>query len=209
MISTTERQWRRVPHRRPGQILDAALQRFSDVGYEQTSVRDIARTAEVSVGTVYRYFPSKEHVLDGIHHRFHDGLEEAFDGAVERLGAVIDAGDRLDGTVATAALVDATVEYLVAHRSEVRVVALYVPRVREPHERESHDRRFVDRLAEVLDAGVALGAIATSDPPMTAHLLYHAMRDGVSHALAFGEPADLDRLVRQTKELFARALTLP
>lgn len=204
-----ERRWRRMPHHRPGQVLDAALQRFSDVGYEQTSVRDIARAAGVSVGTVYRYFPSKEHVLDGIHHRFHDGLEDVFDDAVDQIGVHVGAGGRLDGTTATAALVDATVQYLVVHRTEVRVVALYVPRVQEPHERESHDRRFVGRLAEVLDAGVALGVIGTSDPPMTAHLLYHAMRDGVSHALAFGEPPDLDRLVRQTRELFARALALP
>jgi AcrR family transcriptional regulator len=43
-----------------GAILDAAMECFSRAGYERTTVDDIARAAERSIGTVYNYFPSKE-----------------------------------------------------------------------------------------------------------------------------------------------------
>ena len=198
----------RAPQRRPDQILDAALDRFATQGYDATSVQDLAGGAGVSVGTVYRYFPSKEHVLDGIHHRFHDGLEDAFEAAVDRLRDAAGAGHRLDVDGVSRALVDAIVAYLVANATACRVIATWLPRVHDPPERESHDRRFVLRLSEVLEAGVALEIVATSDPLMTAHLLYAAMRDTVSHAIAFGDPPHLDRLVDQIRELFAKALAM-
>jgi AcrR family transcriptional regulator len=42
------------------QILEAALDLFSTVGYHGTSMRDIARNASVSTGNVYHQFPDKE-----------------------------------------------------------------------------------------------------------------------------------------------------
>jgi AcrR family transcriptional regulator len=42
------------------QILDAALDLFSRVGYHGTSMRDIAEKAGVSTGNVYHQFPDKE-----------------------------------------------------------------------------------------------------------------------------------------------------
>jgi AcrR family transcriptional regulator len=42
------------------QILRAALKLFSTVGYNGTSMRDIARAARVSTGNVYHQFPDKE-----------------------------------------------------------------------------------------------------------------------------------------------------
>jgi AcrR family transcriptional regulator len=41
-------------------ILEAALRLFADKGYEATSMRDVAREAEASLGLAYRYFASKE-----------------------------------------------------------------------------------------------------------------------------------------------------
>jgi AcrR family transcriptional regulator len=67
-------------------ILISALTLIGRRGVRRLGMREIAETAEVSRGTLYRYFPSKEHVLaaaagfDGL--RFTDGLEAVL--AVER-----------------------------------------------------------------------------------------------------------------------------
>ena len=44
-------------------ILDATLAIASKGGYEAVQMRAVADRADVAVGTLYRYFPSKVHLL--------------------------------------------------------------------------------------------------------------------------------------------------
>ena len=44
-------------------VIDAALGLGSAGGYEAVQMRDVARTAGVALGTIYRYFTSKDHLL--------------------------------------------------------------------------------------------------------------------------------------------------
>lgn len=44
-------------------IVDVSLHLFSEKGYEQTSVAEIAETAGIGKGTFFYYFPSKEDLL--------------------------------------------------------------------------------------------------------------------------------------------------
>ncbi len=66
-------------------ILTAGLALIGRRGVRRLGMREIAETAGVSRGTLYRYFPSKDHVLaaaaeyDG--QRFSDGLDEVLAAA--------------------------------------------------------------------------------------------------------------------------------
>src|SRR3954463_1964533 len=44
-------------------ILEATLQLASKGGYDAVQMRTVAERAEVALGTLYRYFPSKIHLL--------------------------------------------------------------------------------------------------------------------------------------------------
>ncbi len=57
---------------RPVELLDAATERFLAVGFAQAKVEDIASAAGVTVGTVYRYFPSKESLFEQSIERYID-----------------------------------------------------------------------------------------------------------------------------------------
>ncbi|MFI6130429.1 TetR/AcrR family transcriptional regulator [Micromonospora sp. NPDC051141] len=48
------------------QILDAARRCFLRDGFHQTSMQDVIREAGLSVGAVYRYFPSKNDLITAI-----------------------------------------------------------------------------------------------------------------------------------------------
>lgn len=54
-----------TPDRR-AQILRAAMVCFAKCGFHQTSMQDISQEAAISVGLIYRYFPSKEAVISAI-----------------------------------------------------------------------------------------------------------------------------------------------
>ncbi len=69
----------------PGQIrekiLGASLVLFTQRGYFNTSVPDIARTAQVSVGSIYHYFKDKEDVARALY----VGLMEGLQGELDRI----------------------------------------------------------------------------------------------------------------------------
>ena len=53
-------------------ILNAALEIFHERGYEETTMRAIAKRASVSLGNAYYYFGSKEHLIQAFYHRTHE-----------------------------------------------------------------------------------------------------------------------------------------
>jgi len=48
-------------------ILDAALRTFADRGYHGTAVPEVADTAGVGVGTLYRYFDNKDALVNAVY----------------------------------------------------------------------------------------------------------------------------------------------
>jgi len=78
-------------------ILDATLALASKGGYDAVQMRAVAEKADVAVGTLYRYFPSKVHLLVTALAREFEKVESRADRtslqgetAVERLRFVLD-----------------------------------------------------------------------------------------------------------------------
>jgi AcrR family transcriptional regulator len=51
-------------------IVEAALHALEHQEYEQIQIRDVAQSAEVALGTLYRYFSSKEHLYAAVLHEW-------------------------------------------------------------------------------------------------------------------------------------------
>ncbi|MFE9688923.1 TetR/AcrR family transcriptional regulator [Micromonospora sp. NPDC005806] len=60
------------------QILDAARRCFLRDGFHNTSMQDVIAEAGLSVGAVYRYFPSKNDLITSIAQSVIGGAEEVF-----------------------------------------------------------------------------------------------------------------------------------
>jgi len=58
-------------------LLDAALTTFDALGYSATPVPAIAAQAGIAVGSVYRYFPSKEELANALYRREKQRLADA------------------------------------------------------------------------------------------------------------------------------------
>lgn len=59
-------RWRRRAEARPEEILDAALEEFTERGFEAARMEDIAKAAGLSKAAVYLYFPSKMALLEAL-----------------------------------------------------------------------------------------------------------------------------------------------
>lgn len=68
MTTTKTRQRRK--HKRPEEIVNAALALFSERGFSATRLEDVADRAGVAKGTVYLYFSSKEALLQAAVRQF-------------------------------------------------------------------------------------------------------------------------------------------
>lgn len=92
-MSTTQRRAREKELRRRS-ILDSARAAFFEDGFHLATVDDVAARAEVSKGTVYLYFESKETILA---HLLLEGLDELVTVLEEAYAAERDiaAGERL------------------------------------------------------------------------------------------------------------------
>lgn len=78
-------------------ILSAALNRFRERGFDETSMREIASEANVAIGAAYYYFVSKEALVMAFYHQAKDAMQEPIEAALarktdlkSRLRAVID-----------------------------------------------------------------------------------------------------------------------
>jgi AcrR family transcriptional regulator len=69
-----------APGRKRAAILEAALRLFGQYGYRRTSIDDIARSADISKGSVYLSFSSKEELFRALCR----SLIERVEAAVER-----------------------------------------------------------------------------------------------------------------------------
>jgi AcrR family transcriptional regulator len=76
-------------------ILDAARDLFSRQGFHKTTMPEIARAAEVSVGLIYYHFTSKADILVAVVQEFHDAGLAALRGSSDST----DPCERLDAAV--------------------------------------------------------------------------------------------------------------
>ena len=73
-------------------ILTAAREAFADTGYAGTTIRSVARAADVDPALVYHYFGSKEALLDAATdppQRWLDGVAATWATPVDRLGEAL------------------------------------------------------------------------------------------------------------------------
>ncbi|MGH7820364.1 MAG: TetR/AcrR family transcriptional regulator [Candidatus Binatia bacterium] len=94
-------------------ILDGALRGLARHGRHKLSMSDICREAHVSRGTLYRYFKTKDDVLDAIGKHVETSFRRAVDAAVAANPAV---EDRLR------VVLEVMVDYGQTHEAAARVV---------------------------------------------------------------------------------------
>ena len=95
--------------RRREEILDAALECFSTIGYDQTTLADIREKAGASTGSIYHHFGSKEKIaaslyLDAVRQTQEAGLQAVLRTRTARTGIAAQVAAYIDWVVEHPAL---------------------------------------------------------------------------------------------------------
>ena len=85
MIEKTHKRQRK-PEKRPDEILDAALSVFSEKGFADTRMDDVAHRARLSKGALYLYFKSKEQLFEALVRRFAETFAHVIAARITDLG---------------------------------------------------------------------------------------------------------------------------
>jgi AcrR family transcriptional regulator len=130
--------------RRRRQIAAAAVQLFVEKGFHKTTTRQIARAADISIGSLYEYFTSKEDILYLVCDYIHSEMEQ---------GVAIAMANAAGGRDALAKVIR---EYfMVCHRMSDFILMIY-------QETQSLPRQWQQRVLEneLRITGLLVGVLA-------------------------------------------------
>jgi AcrR family transcriptional regulator len=103
-----------APESRPDQLLRLAAELFAANGYTAVGIGAIGEAAGISGPAVYRYFPSKQSLLETI-------CDQAMDRMLDAATRVADEYSGADSRLALEALVTLHVDFVVEDRTRVGV----------------------------------------------------------------------------------------
>jgi AcrR family transcriptional regulator len=166
-------------------LLDAALQVFTEHGYSDTAIDEVARVSETSKGGLYFHFRSKQALFLAL-------LDEASVSLLARVEAAM-AGESEPLARGEAALRE-VLHAFGGHRLLARLLLVealgagkeFTARLNDLH------AAFAALIAGCLDDAIARGQLAPFDTQIAAHAWFGAVNQVVVRWLLTGEPRNLD-----------------
>lgn len=180
-------------------ILDAALKVFSDRGYSDAGVDDIASAAETSKGGVYFHFPGKQAIflalLDWAANTLYGRIEE-------RVEAESDPMAKMDAALQT------LFQTFAGHRSLARLFLIealgagpeFYTKMTEIHS------TFIRLIQRNLDEAVSLGVIAPLDTEIASLAWFGALNQVVIRWILSGDGRRLEDDYPQLRALLVRSI---
>jgi TetR/AcrR family fatty acid metabolism transcriptional regulator len=128
------------------EILDAAKRVFAEKGFHQTAIADIARAAELSYGSVYWYFDSKDALFQALSEREEQALWR-------HVAAALEVSDGEDPERILARGVRATFEFFAADPAAAQLLSF---------------ERFTDDIERLVLDAQRRGVIVAAPAPVLA-----------------------------------------
>ncbi len=171
-------------------VLDVALERFSEQGFFNTSIHDIRRIAEVSIGAIYHHFQNKEALAKSLYDRAMDRIDSAISAAS---AGETDCEGRCRAIIAT------LFELTEQDPKMMQFVLLAQHREYLPGEPPICSSRPFLFMREVVEKGIAGGEVRNIEPWVAASAMFggalRMMNLKLDHALQPSLTEYLDEVV--------------
>lgn len=142
-------------------LIDAACELFTTVGYENTTIAQVARKAGVAVGTVYLYFKNKSDLLTAVKGSWeHEVLASLLRPEFADIPFHLRARP----------MIEASFDVCARHTNMVQLMGLQAEMVGDWHNKTSEPIHAL--LMNFLEEGVRTGALRPVDTYAAAVLVY-------------------------------------
>ncbi|WP_454883217.1 TetR/AcrR family transcriptional regulator [Sphingomonas oryzagri] len=180
-------------------LIAAARELFDRKGFHSTSISDLAETAKISVGQMYRLFPGKDDLIVAI-------VAENTDARIVEMERVFESmrDGRSTAFEAIKAIARLSIDYESALSFEMLAEAHRNPRVAERLTELA--TRYRARIREL--AMLARPDVLAPELDAYADILM-ACFFGLGHRTLIAPSTDIERASHQTACLLARALAIP
>ena len=197
---------KRRPEARPTEILEAALDLFTERGFKATRLEDVASRAGLSKAAIYLYFNDKTSLLTA--------LVQATVGA--NVSIANDMISKHQGPVAP--LLRQLLGFMASRMQETRMPDLIKLVISESRAHPEIGRFYLDnvigkalpRFQSLIERGMASGEFRVVDPRLTVKCLVGPMLLGAIWKSAFepigADPFDIEALAAHDADLIIRAL---
>lgn len=182
------------------QILEAAASCFARRGFHGATMPDICAAAGLSPGTVYRYFRSKE-----------DLIEALVEADLSETLALISASSRASDT---ASAIELIADAWLAPMADPVAAAVYLEVGAEGARNarvaaivRRHDKSVIGALADLLRRGQERGELSPDLDSRLAAEMLSALLDGVASRKALFPETDLGRFAPVLDQMIARLLS--
>ena len=186
-IATVTKIQRPSKEQRIDTIVESARKVFCSSGFEKGSIEFIAKEAGIAEGTIYRYFDSKQGVLDEVLRRHYSTL---FDDIQQTLPSIEGSGNRLRY------LIHRTLITISEDRSMCGLRTLYTRQSGDKLPSLLHDqnRRMAVLMANEIKAGMKDGTFRPDTSPSTVcFMIGGALELTESSFMKTGKTIDVDK----------------
>ena len=154
-----------LPQERRERIYSAACDVISHRGLAATSMRDIAKAAGMSIGTMYRYIDNKDDLL---YHITADCMEELFTYFEAELTPAGSAPSRMERAIRS------YLSYITANHRYINLVYRETKALADEPRARIYDieRRFIRHWTKIIQDGIEAKDFADVDVDLAANLAY-------------------------------------
>ncbi|WP_053363752.1 TetR/AcrR family transcriptional regulator [Bacillus sp. FJAT-27251] len=140
-------------------IIETSIQLFDRKGYSATSIKDIVEKMDVTKGTFYYYFSSKQDLLRDIHLDYIENL-------ISRQEDILRNTDK-DCTEKLYGIIHMVISNIGTKRESARIFFREMRHLSDKHIEEITSKRnlFRKNYQQLIETGISLGEFKSSIPP--------------------------------------------
>lgn len=175
---------------RRSDLLNAAAAIFSRDGVANAKIEDITAFANVSKGTFYLYFRSKDEAAAELWRRYIDEFISIGESILN--DQAVPTGARLVGVFET--LTQFVLSNAALHRSLYRAAEAETVK-------SGANQRLIDLIGAVVHRGVDAGELHCEQPELTVRMMFHGVCDSVNDLIRSKQPLQASVLIRAAGHL--------